>query len=141
MTLGQHFGKPKKERCVLSKYKVTLKKEKVKAKRGALLLSRVTFLSLFCKITKNQLKKMLSVSVFRSAAAMSVRRTAALTAVTRRVYTTDKEETPKETKEEPKVQVELSEEVKKMLAEKDKKISELQVNIYKGKEREKVKRE
>lgn len=84
---------------------------------------------------------MLSVSVFRSAAAMSVRRTAALTAVTRRVYTTDKEETPKETKEEPKVQVELSEEVKKMLAEKDKKISELQVNIYKGKEREKVKRE
>ncbi|GAA5802765.1 co-chaperone GrpE [Helicostylum pulchrum] len=69
---------------------------------------------------------MLSVSVFRNAAVMSVRRTAALSTVARRAYTTGKEETPKETKEEAKVEVELSEDIKKMLAEKDKKISELQ---------------
>lgn len=69
---------------------------------------------------------MLSVAVFRNAAALSVRRTAGITAVARRAYTTDKEETPKE-EAVPKVEVELSEEVKKMLAEKDKQISELKV--------------
>lgn len=68
---------------------------------------------------------MLSVAVFRNAAALSVRRTAGISAVARRAYTTDKE-TPKE-EEAPKVEVELSEEVKKMLAEKDKQISELKV--------------
>ncbi|KAG2196344.1 hypothetical protein INT47_010779 [Mucor saturninus] len=67
---------------------------------------------------------MLSVAVFRNAAALSVRRSVGMTAVARRAYTTGGEtETPKE--ETAKVEVELSEEVKKMLAEKDKQISEL----------------
>lgn len=67
---------------------------------------------------------MLSVAVFRNAAALSVRRSVGMTAVTRRAYTTGENESPKE---EAKVEVELSEEVKKMLAEKDKQISELKV--------------
>lgn len=75
---------------------------------------------------------MLSVSVFRSAAVMSVRRTARLGSIApMRMYTTEggKEETPKEEEAAPKVEVELTEEVKKMLAEKDKQISEIKVNI------------
>lgn len=90
---------------------------------------------------------MLSTSIFRNAAALSVKRTvsarlaisAPMTA--RRAYATENgegkteqtaneesknDQAPKE--EETKVQGELSEEAKKLLAEKDKKISELQVN-------------
>lgn len=90
---------------------------------------------------------MLSTSIFRNAAALSVKRTvsarlaisAPMTA--RRAYATESgegkteqtaneesknDQVPKE--EETKVQGELSEEAKKLLAEKDKKISELQVN-------------
>ncbi|CEI96538.1 hypothetical protein G6F70_005252 [Rhizopus microsporus] len=88
---------------------------------------------------------MLSTSIFRNAAALSVKRTvsarlaisAPMTA--RRAYATENgegkteqtaneesknDQAPKE--EETKVQGELSEEAKKLLAEKDKKISELQ---------------
>ncbi|CEI95803.1 Putative GrpE protein homolog [Rhizopus microsporus] len=88
---------------------------------------------------------MLSTSIFRNAAALSVKRTvstrlaisAPMTA--RRAYATESgegkteqtaneesknDQVPKE--EETKVQGELSEEAKKLLAEKDKKISELQ---------------
>lgn len=79
---------------------------------------------------------MLSVSVFRNAAVMSAKRTGVKVGYSlapRRLYTTteggDKktEEQPKKEEEAaaPKAEVELSEEVKKMLAEKDKQIAEI----------------
>lgn len=79
---------------------------------------------------------MLSVSVFRNAAVMSAKRTTVKVGYSlapRRLYTTteggDKktEEQPKKEEEAAKVEVELSEEVKKMLAEKDKQIAEIKV--------------
>lgn len=81
---------------------------------------------------------MLSVSVFRNAAVMSAKRTGVKVGYSlapRRLYTTteggDKktEEQPKKEEEAaaPKAEVELSEEVKKMLAEKDKQIAEIKV--------------
>jgi hypothetical protein len=85
---------------------------------------------------------MLSVSALRNAAAMSARRStmtmrvAAPSLTMRRTYATEngKEETSKEGEAAaaaaaaPEIKVELTEEVKAMLAEKDKKIKELQVN-------------
>ncbi|CAO3702010.1 unnamed protein product [Rhizopus stolonifer] len=71
-------------------------------------------------------------TLFRNAAVMSVRHTASirLAPITaRRAYATEngeKSEADEAPKEEVQVQAELSEETKKLLAEKDKKISEIQ---------------
>lgn len=80
---------------------------------------------------------MLSVSVLRNAAIMSAKRTAIvgrITPMSMRSFATEnaKDETTKEeVKEakEAKVELELTEDVKKMLAEKDKQISELKVKL------------
>jgi molecular chaperone GrpE len=77
---------------------------------------------------------MLSVSMLRSAAIMSAKRTVVagrMAPMTMRSFATEngKDETPKEEVKEVKVEVELTEEVKKMLAEKDKQISELKVKL------------
>lgn len=89
---------------------------------------------------------MLSISVFRNAALISAKRTTTMSAIAaplRRTYATEnggKEESPKEGEpaaaagEALKVEVELTEEVKAMLAEKDKKIKELQVKYWAQKE-------
>ena len=86
---------------------------------------------------------MFSVPALRNAAAMSVRRTttASLRVTTalpvmRRTYATENgKDTPKEGEEAAAAgteapKAEITEDVKKMLAEKDKQISELKVNIF-----------
>ncbi|KAG1468240.1 hypothetical protein G6F56_003950 [Rhizopus delemar] len=81
-------------------------------------------------------------TLFRNAALMSVRHTASirLAPVTaRRAYATEngeKSEANEAPKEEVQVQAELSEETKKLLAEKDKKISEIQENLRERSRRE-----
>lgn len=85
-------------------------------------------LFLFTHFTFN----MLSVSVFRNAAVMSARRTTikiGSSVAPMRLYTTEgeKKDEPKKEEAAPKVEVELTEEVKKMLAEKDKQIAEIKV--------------
>lgn len=77
---------------------------------------------------------MMSIPALRNAASMSVRRATLMKSTTsvamRRMYTTEKkDDKPEETAEAPKVEVELTEDVKKMLAEKDKQIAELKVCI------------
>jgi hypothetical protein len=86
---------------------------------------------------------MFSVPALRNAAAMSVRRTtttslrvATALPVMRRTYATENgKDTPKEGEEAAAAgteapKAEITEDVKKMLAEKDKQISELKVNIF-----------
>lgn len=88
---------------------------------------------------------MFSVPALRNAAAMSVRRTttaslrvATALPVMRRTYATENgKDTPKEGEEAAAAAAgteaptaEITEDVKKMLAEKDKQISELKVNIF-----------
>lgn len=99
---------------------------------------KLVFLSIYIFFWFNMLS---TTTLFRNAALMSVRHTASirLAPVTaRRAYATEngeKSEANEAPKEEVQVQAELSEETKKLLAEKDKKISEIQVikiiNVYK----------
>jgi hypothetical protein len=73
---------------------------------------------------------MMSIPAIRNAASMSVRRATVMRSapMMHRMYTTENkdEDKPKED-DAPEVKVELTEEVKKMLSEKDKQISELKV--------------
>lgn len=66
----------------------------------------------------------------RNAASMSVRRATVMRSapIMRRMYTTEKKDEEEKPQETPKVNVELTEDVKKMLAEKDKQIAELKVS-------------
>lgn len=85
---------------------------------------------------------MMSLSVIRNAAVLSVKRQTRF-APSLMHYTTEnngKEEVKAEGKEEPKIEVELTEETKKLLAEKDKKIAELKVKEREGMERRCIKK-